>query len=120
VLQQNPDLCAVLDVWDGQARGTGAAIQQAGLKGKVMLVTAGGGAQSMCDALADGTFDYAINYNGVGMGRDIATTIKMLLQSKPKAGSIKYMAYSPYRTMTKADVKQDTCWNPDNYAKLLK
>jgi ribose transport system substrate-binding protein len=120
VLQQNPDLCAVLDVWDGQARGSGAAIQQAGLKGNVMLVTAGGGAQSMCDALADGTFDYAINYNGVGMGRDIATTIKMLLQAKPKAGSIKYMGYSPYRTMTKADVKQDTCWNPDTYAKLLK
>ena len=69
VLQQNPDLCAIVDVWDGQARGTGAAIQQAGLRGKVMLITAGGGAQSMCDALADGTFDYAINYNGVGMGR---------------------------------------------------
>jgi ribose transport system substrate-binding protein len=85
-----------------------------------MLITAGGGAQSMCDALTDGTFDYAINYNAVGMGRDIATTIKMVLQSKPKAGSIKYMAYSPYRTMTKADVKQDTCWNPDTYAKLLK
>jgi hypothetical protein len=30
------------------------------------------------------------------------------------------MAYSPYRTMTKADVKQDTCWNPATYAKLLK
>jgi ribose transport system substrate-binding protein len=120
VLQQNPDLCAIIDVWDGQAHGTGAAIEQAGLKGKVMLITAGGGAQSMCDALSDGTFDYAINYSGVGMGRDIATTIKMLLQAKPKAGSIKYMAYSPYRIMTKADVKQDTCWNPDFYAKLLK
>ena len=34
VLQQNPDLCAIVDVWDGQARGTGAAIQQAGQKGQ--------------------------------------------------------------------------------------
>ena len=120
VLQQNPDLCAIIDVWDGQARGTGAAIQQAGRQGQVMLVTSGGGAQSECDALADGTFSVAINYNGVGMGRDIASAIMMLLQAKQPAGAIKFQLYSPTRVMTKADVKQGTCWNPDTYATLLK
>ena len=29
-LQQHPDLCGVIDVWDGQGIGTGAAIKQAG------------------------------------------------------------------------------------------
>ena len=54
VLQQNPDLCGIIDVWDGQGVGTGAAIEQAGKKGKVYFVTSGGGAKSMCDDLADG------------------------------------------------------------------
>lgn len=120
VLQQNPDLCAVVDVWDGQATGTGAAIQQAGKRGKVMLVTSGGGAQSMCNALLDGTFDAAVNYDAVGMGRDIATTIKLLLQARPKPGSVKYQAYSPTQVLRKQDVRAGTCWNADNYAKLLK
>ena len=120
VLQQNPDLCAIIDVWDGQARGTGAAIQQAGKQGQVMLVTSGGGAQSECDALADGTFTVAINYDGVGMGRDIASAIMILLQAKQPAGAIKFQRYSPTRVMTKADVKADTCWKPDVYATLLK
>jgi ribose transport system substrate-binding protein len=120
VLQQNPNLCAIIDVWDGQARGTGAAIQQAGKQGQVMLVTSGGGAQSECDALSDGTFSVAINYDGVGMGRDIASAIMMLLQSKQSPGAIKFQMYSPTRVMTKEDVKQGTCWNPDIYANLLK
>ena len=119
-LQQNPDLCAVIDVWDGQARGSGAAIQQAGKQGQVALFTAGGGAQSQCDALADGTFTAAVNYDAVGMGRDIASTINMLLQSKQPAGSIKVQVYSPDRVMTKADVKQGTCWDPNSYAEILK
>jgi ribose transport system substrate-binding protein len=120
VLQQHDDLCAIVDVWDGQARGTGAAIQQAGKQGKVMLVTSGGGAQSECDALADGTFTAAVNYNAVGMGRDIASTINMLLQAKQKAGAIKFQLYSPTRLMTKADVKEGTCWDPNTYATILK
>src|SRR5690606_4437756 len=47
VLQQHPDICAVIDVWDGQGVGTGAAIKQAGLSDKVFYITSGGGAQSM-------------------------------------------------------------------------
>lgn len=120
VLQQNPDLCAVIDVWDGQARGSAAAIQQAGKRGKVLLVTSGGGAQGMCDALNDGSFDVAVNYDAAGMGRDIATTIKMLLQAKPKPGSMKFQAYSPTRVLRKGDVKPGSCWNADEFAKVLK
>eukprot|EP01037_Dinobryon_pediforme_P033787 gene33787-39388_t len=55
-LQQNPDLCGVIDVWDGQGIGTGAAIKQAGKQGQVYFLTSGGGAQSMCNGLEDGTY----------------------------------------------------------------
>lgn len=120
VLQQHPNLCAVIDVWDGQARGSGAAIQQAGKRGKVLLVTSGGGAQNQCDALSDGTFDVAINYNSAGQGRDISTVMEMLLQAKPKPGSIKFQAYSPTRVVRKEDVTPGTCWNTDYYANILR
>jgi ribose transport system substrate-binding protein len=120
VLQQNPDLCGVIDVWDGQGGGTGAAIKQAGKQDQVYFVTSGGGAQSTCDRLADGTFSAVINYDAPGMGRDAWTAISAVLQGKQKAGAVKFQLYSPTRVMTKADVKAGTCWDPEQYAKLLR
>lgn len=120
VLQQHPDICAVIDVWDGQGVGTGAAIKQAGLSDKVFFITSGGGAQSMCDMLKDGTFTAAYNYDAVGMGRDAWTAIMVALQNKQGGGAIKTQIYSPYRYMTKDDVKDGTCFNPEDYARLLR
>lgn len=120
VLQQHPDICAVIDVWDGQGVGTGAAIQQAGLSDKVFFITSGGGAQSMCDKLKDGTFSAVYNYDAVGMGRDAWTAIMVALQNKQGGGAIKTQIYSPYRYMTKDDVHDGTCFNPEEYAKILR
>lgn len=120
VLQQHPDICAVIDVWDGQGVGTGAAIKQAGLSDKVFFITSGGGAQSMCDKLTDGTFTAVYNYDAVGMGRDAWTAIMVALQNKQGGGAIKTQIYSPYRFMTKADVQAGTCFNPETYAKILR
>ena len=120
VLQQHPDICAVIDVWDGQGVGTGAAIKQAGLSDNVFFITSGGGAQSMCDMLKDGTFTAAYNYDAVGMGRDAWTAIMVALQNKQGGGAIKTQIYSPYRYMTKDDVKDGTCFNPEDYARLLR
>lgn len=119
-LQQNPDLCGVIDVWDGQGIGTGAAIKQAGKQGQVYMITSGGGAQSMCDGLVDGTFSAAINYDAPGMGRDAFTAIMTALQNNQGAGAIKTQIYSPTRVMTKEDVKAGTCWDPQQYAKILR
>jgi ribose transport system substrate-binding protein len=119
-LQQNPDLCGVLDVWDGQGIGTGAAIKQAGKQGHVYFLTSGGGAQSMCNGLQDGTFSAVIDYDAPGMGRDAWTAIMVALQNKQGAGKIRTQIYSPTRVMTKADVKAGTCWDPQEYAKILR
>lgn len=120
VLQQHPDVCAVIDVWDGQGVGTGAAIKQAGLSDKVFFITSGGGAQSMCDMLKDGTFSAVYNYDAVGMGRDAWTAIMVALQNNQGGGAIKTQIYSPYRYMTAADVKDGTCFNAEDYAKILR
>ncbi len=119
-LQQNPDMCGVIDVWDGQGVGTGAAIEQAGKKGQVYFVTSGGGAKAMCDKLADGTYSVAFDYDAPGMGRDAWTAIMVALQNKKGAGAIKTQIYSPVRMMTKADVKDGTCFDPEYYAKMLR
>lgn len=119
-LQQHPDLCGVIDVWDGQGVGTGAAIKQAGKSDQVYFVTSGGGAQSMCDLLADGTYSAVINYDAPGMGRDAWTAINALLQSGKPAGELKFQLYSPTRVMTKDDVKAGTCFDAERYAKLLR
>lgn len=120
VLQQHPDVCAVIDVWDGQGVGTGAAIKQAGLSDKVFFITSGGGAQSMCDMLKDGTFSAVYNYDAVGMGRDAWTAIMVALQNNQGGGAIKTQIYSPYRYMTAADVKDGTCFNAEDYAEILR
>ena len=54
------------------------------------------------------------------MGRDAFTAISALLQSKEKAGTMKFQLYSPTRVLTKADVKAGTCFDPSVYAKLLR
>ena len=51
MLQQNPDMCAIIDFWDGDATGTAAAIRDAGKEGKIALVTTGGGEKVDCDKL---------------------------------------------------------------------
>ena len=56
MLQQNPDICGIIDFWDGDATGATAAIKDAKLDGKVFLVTTGGGETVDCKALQDGTF----------------------------------------------------------------
>jgi ABC-type sugar transport system substrate-binding protein len=43
ILKQNPDLCGIIGFWEVQDMGTAAAIKEAGLQGKVHLITTGGG-----------------------------------------------------------------------------
>jgi ribose transport system substrate-binding protein len=60
VLKQHPDLCGFVGFWDGMDIGTGAAIKEAGLTGKVFLATSGGGEQKgACDQVKGGVFDLA-------------------------------------------------------------
>ncbi|MEI2386938.1 sugar ABC transporter substrate-binding protein [Breoghania sp. JC706] len=119
VLQQNPDLCGIIDVWDGQAIGTGSAVKQAGMSDKVYVVTSGGGAKSTCDLLRDGTFSAVVNYDAPGMGRDAWTAIMVAMQNGG-GGKMKTQIYSPSFVMTKDNVDEASCWNPENYAKLLR
>ena len=49
--------------------------------------------------------------------RDVITTIKFLMQSGIKPGTVKTWLYTPEHITTKADIKNGTCWNLKDFAK---
>jgi ribose transport system substrate-binding protein len=111
MLQQNPDICAIIDFWDGDATGAAAAIRDAKLDGKVFLVTTGGGEAVDCKAIADGTFGAVVMTELAGQSRDMNAVIKFLLQSGQPAGTSKTYIYTLEKATTKADLKPETCWD---------
>ena len=110
VLKQHPDLCAIVGFWDGQDIGTAAAIKEAGMTGKVFLITSGGSEQKgACDMMKNGAYDMYISYNVPDQGRDVSAMIKWLLQSNVKAGTAKGSIYTTLNTVTQANA-DGACW----------
>jgi ribose transport system substrate-binding protein len=111
MLQQNPDICGIIDFWDGDATGAAAAIRDAGLQDKVFLVTTGGGETVDCNYINDGTFGAVVMTDLAGQSRDMNAIIKFLLQSGQPAGTSSTYIYTLERAWTKADLTPATCWD---------
>jgi ribose transport system substrate-binding protein len=112
MLQQNPDICGIIDFWDGDATGAAAAIRDAKLEGKVFLVTTGGGEKAAdCDRLEDGTYGAVVMTELARQSGDINAIIKYLLQSGQPAGTSSAYIYTLEKATTKADLKPDSCWD---------
>jgi len=111
MLQQHPDICGIIDFWDGDATGAAAAIRDAGLQNKIYLVTTGGGEKVDCDALENGTYGAVVMTELQNQSRDMNAIIKFLLQSGQPAGTFKTYIYTLEKATTKADLKPDTCWD---------
>jgi ABC-type sugar transport system substrate-binding protein len=109
VIQQNPDLCAITGFWDVMDVGTAAAIKESGKN--VYLLTQGGGNQSACDNLANGTFSEVGVYFVPGQARDMADLIKQMLQLKEKPGSTKTTLFTPITFLTKKNMTPSSCWS---------
>ena len=118
VLQQNPDLCGVAGFWDVADTGTAGAIRAAGLEGKVVLATSGGGNRdASCAKIESGEFTVYHSYNVAGQARDLNDAIKMLLQAKIPAGSAPFALISPLVEITKANMAPSSCWTLDELGK---
>ncbi|CDX32124.1 ABC transporter substrate-binding protein [Mesorhizobium plurifarium] len=115
VIQQNPDLCGIIGFWDVMDAGTGAAIQESGKD--IYLITSGGGNKTACQGVQNGTFNEVISYDVEGQGRDLNNTIKVLLQSKEPAGSLKFALYTPNKFITKDTMSANSCWDLDQLKK---
>jgi ribose transport system substrate-binding protein len=114
VLQQHPDLCGIAGFWDGQDIGAAAAVEEAGLKGKVFIATSGSGEPAMCKNVVDGKFSDVVDMNIPGGARDINNLIRFLLQSKPKAGELKAQLYVPLHVVSKETVNPSDCYTLDS------
>ena len=111
ILKQHPDICGFVGNWDNEDIGVAAAIKEAGLQGKVALVTQGGGEQAAgCDNIANGNFTSYVKWDVRGQGRDLNAAIKILLQTKPKSGSAPFALYTPQEIITKDNLRPNTCW----------
>ena len=114
VLKQHPDLCGFIGNWDNEDVGAAAAVKEAGLQGKVAVVTHGGGQQQAgCDNIANGNFTSYVKWDVRGQARDLNDTIKLLLQTKPKPGSSPFALYTPLEVLTKDNLRQNSCWTLD-------
>ncbi|HUR43522.1 MAG TPA: sugar ABC transporter substrate-binding protein [Aestuariivirga sp.] len=111
MLQQNPDICAIIDFWDGDAPGTASAIRDAGKEGKIALVTTGGGEKVDCDKLQSGEFTAVVTTELQKQSGDMNALVKFLLQSGQPPGTSKTYIYTLEKAYTKADIKPDTCWD---------
>ena len=111
VLKQNPDLCGILGVWDGQDTGTAAAIREAGMQDQIYFVSSGGGAKAAaCDNVENGSFDAYFSYDVPGQARDLNAAVKILLQTRPKPGSAPFALYTPLKLITKDNLTPSSCW----------
>lgn len=111
MLQQHPDICGIIDFWDGDATGAAAAIRDAGKQGKIFLVTTGGGEKVDCDNLESGVFGAVVMTELQNQSRDINAIVKFLLQSGQKPGTSRTYIYTLEKATTKADLRPDTCWD---------
>lgn len=113
VLRQHPDLCAIIDFWDGQGVGVAAAVKEAGLTGKVYVISSGGGEQKgACDQVAAGGYDMYLNYDVPTQAKAMANMARWLIQTGNKVPSdAKGFLYSRLTPITKETAAlPGTCW----------
>jgi ribose transport system substrate-binding protein len=112
MLQQHPDLCGIIDFWDGDASGAAAAIRDAKLQDKVFLVTTGGGEKAAdCDRIADGTYGAVVMTELAKETNNMVSIIKYLLQSGQAPGTASPFIYTLMKATTKENLRADSCWD---------
>lgn len=113
VLRQHPDLCAIIDFWDGQGVGVTAAVKEAGMTGKVFVISSGGGEQKgACDQVAAGGYDMYLNYDVPSQAKAMAELARWMIQAGSKVpADAKGFNYSRLTPITKENASTPgTCW----------
>jgi len=113
VLQQHPDLCGVLGVWDNTDVGTAAAIKEAGKSDQVFVSSSGGGGELACKGIQEGMWQHYVSYDVPGQARDLNNLILAALQDKNPVGSTKTILYTPLVIYNKDNLKNQFCWTLD-------
>lgn len=94
VLQQNPDLCAIISVWGPQTAGAAQVVKNAGLQGKVKIFVGSDGQPADCDMVDQGLYTKNLSYTADLQGEAIVNAALALLQDDRPAGSTQYAFYT--------------------------
>jgi ABC-type sugar transport system substrate-binding protein len=112
VLQQHPDLCAIMGIWGVMDMGMAQAIKEANLTGKVLHYSNDGGAQYMCDAVKSGAVSKFWSYQAPGQARDVMQLAFYILQNPGKWQGLHGMLYSPMVVITPENASSGVCYQP--------
>lgn len=120
VLKQHPDLCAIVGQWDGTDIAIPSAVEEAGLTGKVAVITQGGGSKaSACDKVSDGSFYAFVSYD-IGAQVDYLNNMLLqLFQTGARPGSQPYGLYVHPKVITQASLPNTTCWTVEDLSRPL-
>lgn len=113
VLKQNPDLCGYLGFWDGQDVGMAAAVDEAGMKGKVFVASSGAAAAATCQLVKDGGFDNYVGYNIPEIARALGAAVTTVLQQNLPAGQAPFANYIAGTELAAATYNPSQCWTLD-------
>jgi ribose transport system substrate-binding protein len=109
VLQQHPDVCAIFGPYDIMTIGGAQAVKKAGLTGKVLVYSNGGGYKEGCDAVRAGLIDRYMDWDAWNQGREVMVMAKNLLMTGEKPGSHNVASFSSFFWVTKDNVDQARC-----------
>lgn len=114
VLQQHPDLCGIMGIWDNAEVGAGAAVLAAGKQDQVTIVTNGAGAHTACESIEKGLLDVVYNFNAPIQAEIAAQQISEFLQNPDRpAGSEKTVFFGPITRVDKNNASGRNCWKID-------
>ena len=114
VLQQHPDLCGIIGIWDNAEVGAGAAVVAAGKQDQVTIVTNGAGAATACDSIDKGLLDVVYNFNAPIQAEIAAQQISEFMQHPERpAGSEKTVFFGPITRVDKSNATGRNCWTID-------
>lgn len=114
VLQQHPDLCGIMGIWDNADVGAGAAVQTAGKAEQITVATTGGGNQTACNSIKNGLLDVMISPDSMIQGEIAAQQIAELLQHPERmAGAEQTIFFGPLVRITAQNADSGVCWSLD-------
>jgi len=94
VLQQNPDLCAIISVWGPQTAGAAQVVKNAGKQGQVKIFVASDGQPADCDMVEQGLYTKNLSYRADTQGEAIVNAVLTLLEDNRPAGTTQYAYYT--------------------------
>lgn len=109
VLQQHPDVCAIFGPYDIMTIGGAQAVKKAGLQGKVIVYSNGGGYKEGCDAVREGLIDKYMNWEAWNQGREVMVMAKDLLMKGEAPGTSSVASFSSFYWVTKDNLDLARC-----------